>query len=111
MKIDYSSLLNEAQLQAVTTKAQNVRVIAGAGSGKTRALTYRIAYLVDAMDVDPHRILAVTFTNKAAKEMQARVANLLPEVAGMLQVRTFHSFCSYFLRLESRCFGFPPSFT
>ena len=111
MRIDYSSLLNEAQLQAVTTKAQNVRVIAGAGSGKTRALTYRIAYLVDAMEVDPHRILAVTFTNKAAKEMQTRVANLLPEVAGMLQVRTFHSFCSYFLRLESRCFGFPPSFT
>ena len=111
MKIDYASLLNEQQLESVTTLAQNVRVIAGAGSGKTRALTYRIAYLVDALGVDPSSILAVTFTNKAAKEMQSRVQGLLPEVAGFLQVRTFHSFCAYFLRQESHCFGYPPSFS
>ena len=75
MKIDFASLLNASQLEAVTTSAQHVRIIAGAGSGKTRVLTYRIAYLINEMGVDPSSILAVTFTNKAAREMKDRVEN------------------------------------
>ena len=116
MTTDFSSLLNEAQLEAVTTDAQHVRVIAGAGSGKTRVLTYRIAYLINNMHVDPSAILAMTFTNKAAKEMKERVAKLLdPDAYGtsrlFLHVSTFHSFCAQFLRKEARAIGYPASFT
>ncbi|HBS02798.1 MAG TPA: ATP-dependent DNA helicase [Firmicutes bacterium] len=111
METDYSSLLNPAQLQAVTTKAQHVRIIAGAGSGKTRVLTYRIAYLIEHERIDPYNILAVTFTNKAAQEMKDRVAKLVPEEAAFLSVFTFHSFCSRFLRKEAGEIGYPPSFT
>ena len=111
MPIDYASLLNASQLQAVTTRCPHVRIIAGAGSGKTRVLTYRIAYLIDEMKVSPSRILAVTFTNKAANEMKARVGKLVPEAAQFLQVSTFHSFCARFLRREARLIGYPSSFT
>ncbi len=111
MPIDFVSALNSSQYEAVTTTAQHVRVIAGAGSGKTRALTYRIAYLLDEMGVDPYRILAVTFTNKAASEMKERVAKLVQTDSQFLTVSTFHSFCARFLRSEAYCIGFPPSFT
>ena len=112
MPIDYQSLLNVDQLRAVTTLSQNVRVIAGAGSGKTRALTYRIAFLIDELHVDPSAILALTFTNKAAKEMQDRVCKLIPsDISRFLSVRTFHSFAAYFLRHEASAIGYPPSFT
>lgn len=112
MNIDYSSLLNPEQLEAVTTSAQHVRIIAGAGSGKTRVLTYRIAYLISEFHVDPYNILAVTFTNKAANEMKERVGKLVSAEAKMfLQVSTFHSFCARFLRQESHLLGYPPSFT
>ena len=111
MKNDYASLLNSAQLEAVTTSAPHVRIIAGAGSGKTRVLTYRIAYLIDEMNVDPQSILAVTFTNKAANEMKDRVARLVPNAALFLQVSTFHSFCARFLRHEIKRLGYPNAFT
>lgn len=111
MKEDYASLLNDSQLAAVTTSAQHVRIIAGAGSGKTRVLTYRIAYLIDELGVDPQTILAVTFTNKAAQEMKSRVDRLVPGSSFFLQVSTFHSFCSYFLRREIGHLGYPSSFS
>lgn len=111
MSTNYSELLNEAQLEAVTTSAQHVRVIAGAGSGKTRVLTYRISYLMEERHVDPHRILAVTFTNKAAQEMKERVAKLVGDGANYLTVSTFHSFCARFLRKEANNIGYPASFT
>ncbi len=73
-------------------------------------MTFRIAYLIDRLHVDPSSILAVTFTNKAAGEMQDRVRKLLPDEAMFLQVKTFHSFCSYFLRREASLIGYPASF-
>ena len=111
MNIDYATLLNESQLQAVETPNQHVRIIAGAGSGKTRVLTYRIAYLIDRMHVDPSKILAVTFTNKAAQEMKSRVEKLVSDAAMYLQVSTFHSFCARFLRREASWVDYPASFT
>ncbi|MBQ7244088.1 MAG: UvrD-helicase domain-containing protein [Bacilli bacterium] len=111
MGTDYAALLNETQLEAVTTQDQYVRIIAGAGSGKTRVLTYRIAYLMECMHVDPHAILAVTFTNKAAQEMKERVAKIIGDSARFLSVSTFHSFCARFLRAEAHHIGFPASFT
>lgn len=111
MKIDYATLLNDNQLEAVRTPDQHVRIIAGAGSGKTRVLTYRIAYLIEEMGVDPSRILAVTFTNKAAQEMKTRVEKIVDAAAMYLQVSTFHSFCARFLRHEARWVGYPASFT
>lgn len=111
MNIDYASLLNKTQLQAVSTSSRHVRVIAGAGSGKTRVLTYRIAYLIDVFQADPSSILAVTFTNKAANEMKERVEKLVGASASFLTVSTFHSFCARFLRKEAYLLGFPASFT
>lgn len=111
MAIDYPNLLNPVQLKAVTTSSQHVRIIAGAGSGKTRVLTYRIAYLIEHESVDPSQILAVTFTNKAAQEMKNRVIDLLPSASSFLSVYTFHSFCSRFLRKEADWVGYPSSFT
>lgn len=111
MGTNYAELLNPTQLQAVQTKSQFVRIIAGAGSGKTRVLTYRIAYLMDVMNEDPHGILAVTFTNKAAQEMKDRVIRIIGDSARFLSVSTFHSFCARFLRAESSNIGLPPSFT
>lgn len=111
MKVDYAKLLNQNQLEAVETRNQYVRIVAGAGSGKTRVLTYRIAYLIEEMGVDPSRILAVTFTNKAAKEMKDRVARLVPKAALYLHVSTFHSFCARFLREEAHQIGYPIGFT
>lgn len=111
MATDYASLLNETQLEAVTTSSQYVRIIAGAGSGKTRVLTYRIAYLMEMMHVDPYGILAVTFTNKAAQEMKERVARIIGDTARFLSVSTFHSFCAKFLRQESHYIDYPAGFT
>ena len=108
---DYASLLNDVQLQAVTTEEKYVRIIAGAGSGKTRVLTYRIAYLIEHFNVDPMSIMAVTFTNKAANEMKSRVVKLVPGASNYLTVSTYHSFCARFLRKEAYLLGFPSSFT
>ncbi len=111
MATDYASLLNPRQLEAVTTDAPFLRIIAGAGSGKTRVLTYRIAYLLEEKHIDPYSLLAVTFTNKAAREMKERVNKLVPGVAPYLQVSTFHSFCAKLLRREAHRFSYPAGFT
>ena len=111
MNTDYTKLLNPAQLRAVTSPSQYIRIIAGAGSGKTRVLTYRIAYLIEEFHVDPSSILAVTFTNKAAETMKQRVAKIVPNAADFLNVSTFHSFCARFLRHEARLISYPSSFT
>ena len=112
--MDYESLLNDRQFAAIKTNSQFVRIIAGAGSGKTRVLTYRISYLISNFHVDPSRILAITFTNKAAQEMGDRASKLVHELLGEyppLHISTFHSFCSRFLRIEHEAFGYPSSFT
>ena len=109
--IDFEKDLNKDQLEAVTTSFPHVRVVAGAGSGKTRVLTYRIAFLISEMNVAPWSILAITFTNKVANEMRKRVVDMLPEVEKDLTIKTFHSFAANFLRREISIIGFPSSFT
>ncbi len=110
--MDYRKLLNDRQYEAVTTSSPYVRVIAGAGSGKTRVLTYRIAYLIGEMHIAPQKILAITFTNKVAKEMKERASQLVPEASMSLRVSTFHSFCARFLREEiTPALGYPVHFT
>src|SRR5438552_15008231 len=86
--------LNPAQLEAVTMPPAPVLVVAGAGSGKTRVLTRRLAHLVLEQHVSPFQVLAITFTNKAASEMKERVAGLVGPVARRMWVSTFHSACS-----------------
>ena len=81
--MNFEELLNEEQLKAVTSTSQYIKVIAGAGSGKTRVLTYRIAYLISNLNVYSSNILGITFTNKAAKEIKERVQNILPSVSYM----------------------------
>jgi DNA helicase-2/ATP-dependent DNA helicase PcrA len=103
--------LNPAQYEAVTLPPGPVLVIAGAGSGKTRVLTHRLAYLINELDVSPFEILAITFTNKAAGEMQDRVAALVGPVARRMWVSTFHAACSRILRREASLLGYRSSFT
>ena len=110
--MDYKNELNKNQYEAVSSNEQYLRIIAGAGSGKTRVLTYRIAYLIDVFKVRPYEIVAITFTNKVAKEMRERTASLLPDfnLAG-LSISTFHSFCARFLRVEAENLGIPRNYT
>jgi DNA helicase-2/ATP-dependent DNA helicase PcrA len=103
--------LNPSQLDAVTHGDGPLLVIAGAGSGKTRVLTHRIAYLIERRGVSPFEILAITFTNKAADEMKSRVAKLVGPVAQRMWVSTFHSACVRILRREAAALGFPSQFS
>ena len=98
---DLLNELNPQQQHAVAAPAGPVLVLAGPGSGKTRVLTYRIAYLIAALGAQPYQILAVTFTNKAAREMEARVASLLGGRADGLWLGTFHGICGRILRREA----------
>lgn len=107
---NYLKNLNENQLKAVTTKSQYVRVIAGAGSGKTKVLTTRIAHIIDAWGIDPKRVLAITFTNKAAGEMKERVNKLLGSDTTKAFVSTIHSFCVTVLRQDIKHLGYPVNF-
>ena len=108
---DYLLGLNQQQYQAVTTKSQYVRVVAGAGSGKTRVLTTRVVYLVENWGISPENILAITFTNKAANEMKKRLEVQLGADKSKAQVSTIHSFCVRVLRQEIRREGYPSNFT
>ncbi len=102
--------LNEPQREAVTLAAQHALVLAGAGSGKTRVLTTRMAWLIQTGQVSPQGLLAVTFTNKAAREMLSRVSALLPIDPRGLWIGTFHGLCNRMLRAHHRDAGLPQSF-
>ncbi len=107
---DYLAELNEAQRQAVENIEGPMMVVAGAGSGKTRMLTYRIAHLVN-LGIDSFNILALTFTNKAAKEMRHRIEKVAGSDARNVWMGTFHSIFSRILRIEAAKIGYPPNFT
>ena len=104
--------LNPVQAEAVLHTEGPVLIVAGAGSGKTRALTHRIAYLIRERSVSPYEILAITFTNKASQEMADRVEGLLgTRIASGMWILTFHSACVRLLRREHEHVGVPSSFS
>lgn len=104
--------LNPEQLKAVKTVNGRVLILAGAGSGKTKVLTMRMAYLIEQAGVDPGAILGLTFTNKAAEEMRERISSLIPPAkAKQITLCTFHSFCMHILRKEIQHLGYTPQFS
>ena len=109
--MDLDKLLNKNQKEAATYLDSHLRIIAGAGSGKTRVITYRIAYLIDEIGVDPRKILAITFTNKAANEMKERVVDLLGVHALGSLICTIHSLCVRILRQHINVINYPSNFT
>lgn len=108
---DYLQGLNEAQLKAVLNIEGPSLIIAGAGSGKTRVLTYRIAHLIKTHHIDPFNILALTFTNKAASEMRERIEKIVGNDAKNIWMGTFHSVFAKILRIEGHLIGFPSNFS
>jgi DNA helicase II / ATP-dependent DNA helicase PcrA len=107
----YLADLNPAQREAVLATEGPLLVVAGAGSGKTRVLTYRVAHLINACGVKPNEILAITFTNKAAGEMRERLEDLLGPVARTIWILTFHAACGRILRREAPRLGYRTNFT
>ena len=103
--------LSPRQREAVQHENGPLLIVAGPGSGKTRVMAHRVAYLITERDVAPWRILAVTFTNKAARELRERCNSLVPESADALQVRTFHSFCAQVLRMFPESAGLEPGYS
>src|SRR6187399_3617791 len=110
MSLPFLAGLNEPQLEAVTLPAQSALILAGAGSGKTRVLTTRIAWLIQTGQVSPSGILAVTFTNKAAKEMLTRLSAMLPINTRGMWIGTFHGLCNRLLRTHYREAALPQTF-
>ena len=104
-------LLNEWQLEAVKTTDGPLLILAGAGSGKTRVLTYRVAYLVNEHNVDPYNVLAITFTNKAAKEMKERILSILGPKAFHIQISTFHALGVLIVKENYEKAGYKANFT
>ena len=109
--MDYINHLNKSQKDAVLNVEGPCLVIAGAGSGKTRVLTYRIAHLIKKHNVDPFSILALTFTNKASNEMKDRIEQVVGTDARNLWMGTFHSVFARILRAEGNKIGYPSNFT
>ena len=108
--VSYSSL-NDKQKEAVIDESKHLRIIAGAGSGKTRVLTMRIAYLIEQKHINPKNVLAITFTNKAANEMKNRISEMLGEAGDGAFISTIHSLCVRILKEEIGVFGYPRNFT
>ena len=108
--MDYKNELNDRQYEAVVSTEGPVLILAGAGSGKTRVLTYRIAYLVGECGVSPYNIMAITFTNKAAREMQERTERLLNGNINGMWLNTFHAACGKILRAHAERIGFTKNF-
>ena len=108
--VSYSSL-NDKQKEAVIDESKHLRIIAGAGSGKTRVLTMRIAYLIEQKHINPKNVLAITFTNKAANEMKNRISEMLGEAGDGAFISTIHSLCVRILKEEIGVFGYPKNFT
>ena len=109
---DYLKGLNDAQIEAVTHLEGPLLIVAGAGSGKTKVLTSRIAHIITKKKAYPNQILAVTFTNKASKEMQSRVSKILGSTAiGLSWLGTFHSICAKLLRKHASAVNLNSNFT
>lgn len=109
--LDLKSLLNKEQYEGATTIDGQLLILAGAGSGKTRVLTYRMAHMIQDLGIAPYKILAITFTNKAAKEMKERVKVLVGDTADDMWISTFHSTCVRILRREIEHLGYKSNFT
>jgi DNA helicase-2/ATP-dependent DNA helicase PcrA len=108
--MDILAELNPAQRKAVEAIGGPVLILAGPGSGKTRVISYRVAYLITACGISPHQIMAVTFTNKAAREMEGRLHQLVSDSVRDLTVGTFHAICARILRLDGKAIGVDPRF-
>ena len=112
INFDYLKNLNSAQKEAVVNTEGPILVVAGAGSGKTKVLTSRIAHIIKNKKAFPNQILSVTFTNKAAKEMHFRVSKILKsEATGLSWLGTFHSICAKILRRHAKAAGLNSNFT
>ena len=107
---EYIKNLNSSQHEAVTTTEGPILIIAGPGSGKTRVITSRIAYLIETQHISPYKIAAVTFTNKAANEMQDRIKSILGDYSTGLTTKTFHAFCAMVLRQHGNSIGISREF-
>ena len=108
---DLLSGLNNVQRQAVTATEGPSLIVAGPGSGKTRVITHRIAHIIANLQHHPQSIIAVTFTNRAAKEMLDRAATLVGHQADLPEIRTFHSLCAKFLRADADRISLPRNFS